>query len=144
MEDLSLHILDIVENSIRADAKNIKIKLIENREKDLLTLEIKDDGKGMSRRIKKKSTHPFFTTKEGKKVGLGLSLLAQSAQEADGKLKIKSEKGKGTEIIVSYKLNHIDRKPLGNIEETINCLRVTHPEINFFFEHLKIHEGKKW
>lgn len=137
MEDLSLHILDIVENSLRANAKNIAIKLFEDKKKDILTLEIMDDGKGMDERMKKRVVNPFFTTKKGKKVGLGLPFLSQSAEEAGGKLEIKSMKGKGTKIRAIFGLSHIDRKPLGNINETIKCLKGVHPEINFSFEYKK-------
>ena len=79
MEDLSLHILDIAENSINGAAKTIEITINEDRDKDLLTIEIKDDGKGMDQKTVKKVLDPFFTTRKTRKVGLGLSLLAQAA-----------------------------------------------------------------
>ena len=44
MEDLSLHSLDIAENSIKAQAKMISITVEESKKKDLLSLEIVDDG----------------------------------------------------------------------------------------------------
>jgi len=137
MQDISLHILDIVENSLKANAKNIQIRLLEDKEKDLLILEIKDDGEGMSERTKQEASKPFFTTKEGKKVGLGLALLAQSVEEAGGSLEIESAADKGTKIIATFGLSHIDRKPLGNIDETMKCLKGTHPEVNFSFEYTK-------
>ena len=137
MEDISLHILDIAENSIRVNAKNINIKIIEDKKNDLLTLTIEDDGKGMDDKTKKDALNPFFTTKKGKKVGLGLPFLSQSAEEADGTTKIESEPGKGTKITTTFKLEHIDRKPFGNLNETIKCLKVTHPEINITFDHVK-------
>ncbi|MCL4538578.1 MAG: ATP-binding protein [Bacteroidetes bacterium] len=136
MEDLSLHILDIVENSLRANAKHIEIKLIQDEKKDRLTLEIIDDGEGMSEETRKQSLNPFFTTREGKKIGLGLSFLAQSAEEAGGKLEIESMKGKGTKVTAEFTLSHIDRKPIGNIEETVRCLKATHPDVCFDFESL--------
>lgn len=133
MEDISLHILDIVENSIRAQSKNINIEIIEDYKKDLLVLVIKDNGAGMDEGTLRKATDPFFTTKEGKKVGLGLSLLAQSAEEAGGEFKIESSPLKGTKVIATFKMSHIDRKPIGDIEETLRCLKSAHPEINFTF-----------
>jgi C4-dicarboxylate-specific signal transduction histidine kinase len=141
MEDLSLNILDVVENSIRAKAKNVKIKLSENTWEDLLILEIGDDGEGMDEEMKKQCFDPFFTTKEGKIVGLGLSLLGQSAEETGGKLMVESTKGQGTKIVATYHLSHIDKKPLGDLNGTIRCLRETHPEINFSYEYLKIDKG---
>lgn len=138
MEDLSLHILDIVENSIRAKAENIEIKLIEDKEKNLLSLIIKDDGEGMDEETKNRVFSPFFTTKERKKTGLGLPFLYQSATEAGGNMVIESNKQKGTTIKATFVLNHIDRKPIGNIDETMKCLKVTHPDINFYFEYVKL------
>ena len=135
MEDPSLHILDIVENSLRANAKNIGIKLIQNENNDTLTLEVTDDGEGMSEEMRQHSLDPFFTTKEGKNVGLGLPLLAQSAEEANGKLEIESMRGKGTKVTVVFRRSHIDRKPIGNLEETMKCLKATHPEVDFGFEY---------
>ena len=137
MEDLSLHILDIVENSLRANAKNILIRIFMDEKTDILTLEIKDDGKGMNEETKRSAVNPFYTSKKGKRTGLGLPLLAQSTEEAGGNLKIKSLEGKGTNVIATFKLSHIDRKPFGNLDETMRCLKATHPEVNFHFEYDK-------
>jgi signal transduction histidine kinase len=137
MEDLSLHILDIAENSIRAHAKNVKIVILENAEDDLLTLTIEDDGEGMDGRTKENAVNPFFTTKQGKKTGLGLAFLSQSAEEANGTLKVESEPGKGTRIQATFRLGHIDRKPFGNLNDTIKCLKIAHPEIHITFNHFK-------
>ncbi|MEW6102647.1 MAG: ATP-binding protein [bacterium] len=133
MEDISLHILDIAENSIRAGAKKIRIEITEDTKVDILTIAIIDDGKGMDIETLKKATSPFFSTK-GKKIGLGLSLLAQSAKEAEGSFSIESKPDKGTKVFASFKLSHIDRKPLGNIGETIKTLIVANPEIRFIYK----------
>jgi len=134
MQDLSLHILDVVENSIRAHATRVIVRLTEDRADDLLILEIGDDGDGMDEATRRQCLDPFFTTKEGKSVGLGLSLLAQSAEEAGGKLVVETARGKGTRVIATYRLSHIDRRPLGDLDRTIRCLKETHPEINLFYE----------
>ena len=139
MQDLSLHILDVVENSIRAGATEVNVTLTENRTENLLTLEIGDNGEGMDEATRRQCLDPFFTTKERKDVGLGLSLLAQSAEESGGQLVIESVKGKGTKIIATYQLNHIDRRPLGDLEGTIRCLRETHPEIDLFYKYENAH-----
>jgi len=138
MEDLSLHILDVVENSIRAKSANVKVRLCENMAEDLLVLEIIDDGEGMDEGDRMKCLDPFYTTKDGKDVGLGLSFLGQSAEETGGKLTVESERGKGTKIVATYTLSHIDRRPFGDLEETIQCLKMTHPEVNIFYEYSKI------
>lgn len=133
MEDLSLHILDIAENSIRAGARNIEIKILKHSKKDILKITIKDDGCGMDKETLKKCLNPFFTTKN-KKVGLGLSLLQQATEEGGGYLKIYSKENKGTKIIATFKLSNIDTKPLGNVEETIKVLKATHKDIKFNYK----------
>ncbi|MDP3011476.1 MAG: HAMP domain-containing sensor histidine kinase [Candidatus Hydromicrobium sp.] len=137
MEDLSLHILDIVENSIRAHAKKIEIKIIEEKKKDLLTIEIIDDGKGMDRKTLKNVLDPFFTTKNTRKVGLGLSLLAQSAEESGGSIEIESKPGQGTKVKATFGYSHIDRKPLGDVHESLKVLITANPDINFIYEYQK-------
>lgn len=137
MEDLSLHILDIVENSIRAHAKKIEIKIIEEKKKDLLTIEIIDDGKGMDKKTLKNVLDPFFTTKNTRRVGLGLSLLAQSAEESGGSIKIESKPGQGTKVKAVFGYSHIDRKPLGDVNESLKVLIAANPDINFIYEYQK-------
>lgn len=135
MEDLSLHIMDIIENSLRADAKNVTIRLVENMY-NKLTLEIVDDGIGMDEEILTHATDPFFTTKNGKKFGLGISLLAQAAEETGGVLHVESKEDKGTRLLATFNKNNIDMKPIGDIGKTIRVLKATHPEVNFLFEHI--------
>jgi K+-sensing histidine kinase KdpD len=137
MEDLSLHILDIVENSIRAHAKKIEIKIIEEKKKDLLTIEIIDDGKGMDKKTLKNVLDPFFTTKNTRRVGLGLSLLAQSAEESGGSIIIESKPGQGTKVKAVFGYSHIDRKPLGDVNKSLKVLIAANPDINFIYEYQK-------
>jgi signal transduction histidine kinase len=137
MEDLSLHILDIAENSIAAEAKRIEIRIEEDQVKDVLAIEIKDDGNGMDEEMRRKVLDPFFTTRTTRKVGLGLPLLAQASRESEGTLEIDSKPGQGTTVKAALRYHHIDRRPLGNILETIQTLVVGHPEIEFLFEHTK-------
>lgn len=144
MEDISLHILDIVENSIRALATRIKIKIGENMEKDWLTLEIEDNGQGMDEVTKNKALDPFFTTKATRRVGLGLPLLYQAARETGGKLEISSEAGKRTRIRATFRYGHPDRKPLGNIEETLLVLAAGYPEVDFVYEHRTGNRVYRW
>ena len=142
MEDLSLHILDIVENAIAAKAKKIDVLIREELNEDRLVIEITDDGIGMDEKVRGKAIDPFFTTRTSRRVGLGLSLMAQAAQEAGGMLRIESELGKGTKVTATFQYSHIDRKPLGSMIETMTTLLLGNPELDISYSHQK--EGKAY
>ncbi len=133
MEDISLHILDIVENSIRADAKKIDIILSMDAGRDLLRVEINDDGRGMDSDTLSKVRDPFFTTK-GKKTGLGIPLLAQAAEQTGGELIIDSTPGQGTKMSVLFRWSHVDRPAIGSMTDTLLTLIAGHPETDFVYE----------
>jgi len=135
MEDLSLHILDIAENSINAGASLIMIKIIEDIKANLLLVEISDNGRGMDKKMYEHACDPFYTTRTTRKVGLGIPLLAQAARECMGDIKISTEEGKGSTITATFQYNHIDRKPLGDMEKTMIVLIVSNPHIDFMLEH---------
>jgi anti-sigma regulatory factor (Ser/Thr protein kinase) len=139
MEDLSLHILDIAENSIDAGAKKVEIEIIARAADDRLILRIRDDGRGMDEDMIRMVKDPFFTTKtvRQKKFGLGIPLLAQAAEECNGKFSIESEVGKGTVITAEFQHSHVDIKPLGDIGSTMTVLIGGHPEIDFLFSYEK-------
>lgn len=128
MNDLSLYILDIAQNSIAAKASIIEITIEENSLKNLLTLTIKDNGQGMSCEVLSKVTDPFFTTRNTRTVGLGIPFLKMASNLAKGDLTINSSKGLGTSIETTFKLNHINTPPLGAIEDTLFILMI-HPEL---------------
>ncbi len=135
MQDISLHVLDIVENSIRAGASEVKVVVFEDREEDMLKVEIEDDGHGMDEETLRNAADPFFTSKEEKRVGLGIPLLAQAASEGGGRFEITSEKGGGTKITAIFTWSHPDRKPLGDLDGTMQLLKFTHPEISFLYAY---------
>jgi signal transduction histidine kinase len=137
MEDLSLHILDIAENSVAAKADKIVIRIIEDMKKDLLSIEIIDNGVGMDKGTLKKALDPFYTSKTVRRFGFGLSLLSEAAKAANGHLSVQSEKGKGTKTKAVFQHSHIDRQPLGDISQTIMTLIIGNPDIDFIFEHKK-------
>lgn len=134
MEEIALHILDIVENSISAGATIVKIMIEISKKRDLLRIVVEDDGKGMDEEEVKKALDPFYTSKKNKKVGLGIPMFAQMAENCGGYLKIESEKGKGTKVIAEMRLNHIDRPPLGDLASTIFTTILGHPNIDFLIE----------
>jgi len=135
METLSLHILDIAENSIRAGATKVAVEIVEDEAEDLLTVCIKDDGKGMCRDTSEKARDAFFSTKQGKKVGLGLALLCQAGEQAGGAVTVDSREGVGTEVTATFRRSHPDMQPLGDVLETMAVLVAGHPEIRFIYDH---------
>ena len=133
MEDVSLHILDIAENSIRAEAKTIAITITRDLKNDLLRVEVRDDGKGMDPGTLARVRDPFFTTK-GKKTGLGIPLLMQAAEQTGGNVSIASAPGRGTQLIVTFLWSHVDRPPVGSMAETLLTLIAGHPDRDFVYE----------
>lgn len=137
MEDLSLHILDIAENSLAAGASRIEILIREDASEDQLVLEIRDNGRGMDEDLLRMVVDPFFTTKTVRKVGLGIPLLKQAAEECDGRLTIHSDKGKGTTISARFRLSHIDLKPMGDLGATIMAIIASNPDVNLVLQYNK-------
>jgi hypothetical protein len=142
LQDLSLHILDISENSIAAGATNINIKINEDIKGNKLVLEIEDNGKGLDKETQQKVLDPFYTTKKNGEVGLGIPMLAHSVKEAEGNLKINSQLGKGTIITAQFVYDHIDRKPLGDMADTIITLITGRGrDIDIVYEHCRNGDG---
>ncbi len=135
MEELSMHILDIVENSTRAGAQLVRIAIRESKIEDRLTITIEDDGAGMSAEMCTRVLDPFFTTKTVRRVGLGLPLIAQAARAAEGDFAVESQEGKGTRITALFRLSHIDRQPLGRMAETVVAMIVGNPSVDFCYSH---------
>jgi hypothetical protein len=129
MKDLSLHLMDIVQNSITAGADHISLNLSIDQNPHWLICEIIDNGCGMEAEFLEKVTDPFKTTRTTRDVGLGLPLLKLSAEMTGGKLALESEPGKGTTVRATFSIGHIDRIPLGDIPGTITMLIATHPHI---------------
>ncbi len=135
MEDLSLHVMDVAENALVAGADRIAIRIFEESEEGFMKLEIEDNGCGMDKEMTNQAFDPFYTTKSGKRVGLGLPLLAQAAEEAGGDMQIQSSPDKGTMILARFQLGHPDLKPVGEMFNTIAALACAHPHVQFAFEH---------
>lgn len=132
MPDLSMHILDIVENSTRAGAKTVSLDIVEDSMANRVTITIADDGKGMTEEELRRALDPFYTTKkERRKVGLGLPMLRETAEQAGGNLEVTSVPGKGTEVRARMVLDHIDRPPLGDINETLKMILAVNPGVIF-------------
>jgi K+-sensing histidine kinase KdpD len=137
MLELALHVLDIAENSSRADADLIEITIVEDLEKDVFSLEIRDNGHGMDEQTMEKALDPFYTTKKVRRIGLGLPMLKQAANTAEGRFSLQSEVGKGTVVYAGFKHSHIDRQPLGDIAGVITMLILGNPDIDIVYTHRK-------
>ncbi len=129
MKDLSLHLMDIAQNSIVAGAVQIKI-LLECAD-GMLRITVSDNGSGMGKQMLSKAADPFTTTRTTRKVGMGLPLLKHSAEMTGGYFKLSSEKGKGTVVEAEFMADSIDRIPLGDIDETMKVLICAHPELDY-------------
>ena len=135
MKDLSSHMMDIVQNSIRAEASWIQIRICEDPEADLFLIEIQDNGCGMDEATLARVRDPFFTSRTVRKVGLGIPLLQQNAERTGGKVSIVSQPGQGTTLTARFGHSHLDRPPLGDVAETLTLLAAAKPAIHFSYDH---------
>lgn len=133
MRDISLHILDIAQNSINANASLIEISVIETDY--VIEVVIRDNGKGMTEEELAKAIDPFYTTRKTRKVGLGLSLLKHNVELTSGKFTIESQLNKGTIVKATFNRTSIDCLPLGDLLETFITLIILHPDVDFIFTH---------
>ncbi|MCK5824363.1 MAG: sensor histidine kinase [Ichthyobacteriaceae bacterium] len=135
MKELSLHILDIAMNSVKAQATELKIYIEENIKLDLLKIIIIDNGVGMTEDELVKVVDPFFTKRTTRKVGLGIPLFKANAECCGGCFSIDSTKNVGTIMKVEFQLSHIDRPIMGDIATVISMLCTSHPDINTIFKY---------
>ncbi len=142
MLEISLNILDIVENSTRAGAHLVTIGITEDKEEDTLRIEIADNGEGMEPDTMKMALDPFYSSKLVRRVGLGLPMLSHAAKLADGTFKLESKKGKGTKVTAHFKYSHIDRQPLGDIPGTMVTMIAGNPNVDFVYTHISV--GKRY
>lgn len=135
MRDFSMHILDIAQNSIVAEAKNIVIEINENPNENVFSFTITDDGKGMSEQFLENVKNPFTTSRTTRKVGLGIPMLSQTCTVCGGDLLIKSVLGDGTELYAYMEYDNIDRPPIGDIISTMHVLIVTTYGVDIRYIH---------
>ena len=139
MKEISLNILDIAENSVKAGASLTEIYI--NEDDSTFTLSIVDNGCGMTEDTVNAVTNPFYTTRTTRSVGLGIPLLKLACEQTGGTLsitsKVKTEDSTehGTTVIARFNKNHLDFTPLGDVVSTVVTLIQGHPERDFLFEH---------
>lgn len=125
IEDLAMHIADLIENSLRSGAKRVEVIIAKDGR--YLHLEVSDDGCGIAEAQLPQVSDPFFTTKPGRRIGLGLALLRQTAEELGGSFRVESTPGVGTRVVVRIPWDHPDRPPLGDLGGTLVPLIATSP-----------------
>lgn len=135
MQDIALHILDLVQNAVAAGATIIKIDVVEDHARDTLQFVISDNGCGMDEQFRRQVLDPFVTSRTTRRVGLGLPLLDMSAQQAGGHLVIESQPGIGTIVRATFQHSHLDRPPLGNMAETLLVIIAGSPERDIHYYH---------
>ncbi len=135
MKELALHVLDLVQNSLTAEATEISVIIEEDLEKNVLRLLVQDNGRGMSRELSEKVLDPFVTSRTTRKVGMGLPLLKFAAEQAGGWLQLRSIEGKGTTVETVFQHDHIDRAPLGDMASTLVSMIALNPECRFRYAH---------
>jgi anti-sigma regulatory factor (Ser/Thr protein kinase) len=132
---LSLHILDALENSVEAGATRIELLIEEDLKRDILRIVIRDNGRGMSEEFAQRALDPFVTTRTTRHVGLGLPLFAAAAQRCDGGLRIESTLGVGTTVTATFQLSHIDRAPLGDMSGTLMAVILSERPVDILYKH---------
>ena len=142
MRDLSLHILDLMQNSIRAQAAVVSLSVLLSDE-GILSIIIEDDGTGMSEELLSRVTSPFATTRTTRKVGLGIPMMAENCRLAGGDLRIESTLGKGTILTATLDTSSIDCLPLGDLPGTVTTLVTMNPDKPEFVLRCKSPKGEK-
>ena len=135
LPEISLNILDITENSVKAKATKIEVDIEADFKNDNLTIKIIDNGCGMTNEQLESVTNPFFTTRTTRKVGLGVPFFKEAAEATGGSFLIVSKQGVGTTVTASFVLNHIDRMPMGDLTATMHTLITMHEEKDFIFTY---------
>ncbi|MHB8172561.1 MAG: ATP-binding protein [Thermincolia bacterium] len=135
MRELSLHVLDVVQNSLRAGASRVEIVINVETGRDLLEIEIIDNGKGLAPGMLEQVADPFFTSRKTRKVGLGLALFKAAAEQCNGSFQIQSQPALGTRVRATFQHSHLDRAPLGSVEETLEALIACNPQVDFLYHH---------
>lgn len=133
MNELSLYILDLAQNSLAADAKVIRIAVSYQPDRDRIVIVIEDDGCGMDEALLARAASPFVTTRETRSVGLGIPMARQMCEMCEGTLALESRAGEGTRVTMSVRASHIDRPPMGSLADTLCVLIAASGETTDFF-----------
>ncbi|GHV46127.1 histidine kinase [Clostridia bacterium] len=135
MPEISLNVLDVAQNSVKAGAKLIEITAEIDTAADSLVIQINDDGCGMTAEQVERVIDPFYTTRTTRKVGLGVSFFKMAAEMSGGEFSISSVPGTGTKVRASFGVSNVDRMPLGDMSETVRSLIVYNTHIDYLYRY---------
>jgi hypothetical protein len=135
MRELSLHILDIAMNAIEAQASRLIISIEERKSENYLRIRLRDNGKGIPKDLLETISDPFTTSRKERTVGLGIPLFKQAAISCNGHFNIRSMRGRGTELDTGFVMNHVNRAPMGDIEDTIVNIAICSTDIHLAYLH---------
>lgn len=135
MNDISLHIIDVIQNSVYADATLITLLIDEDINRNVLVVEIGDNGRGMTQEQVNRLGDPFFTSRTTRKVGMGIPLFRQAAEQAGGELVVNSSVGCGCVVRAVFEHDNIDRPPLGDVANSFVLMVAANPELDFVLEY---------
>jgi anti-sigma regulatory factor (Ser/Thr protein kinase) len=135
VRELSLHVLDVLENAVEAGASRIELEIEEDLKADTMVIEVSDNGPGMSEEAINEALSPFYTSRKTRHVGLGLPLFSEAARRCDGDLTLKSEAGKGTRVRATFRHSHIDRAPLGDMPSALLAVLLSERPLDLEYTH---------
>jgi len=135
VKELSLHILDILENAVEAGASRIEIRIEESPREDDMVIVIRDNGRGMEPERVGRTLDPFYSTRKTRHIGLGLPLFSEAARRCEGALWVDSEPGKGTTVKATFRRSHIDRAPLGDIATAMLAVLLSEHPVDLDYVH---------
>ena len=141
MKSIAYHLLDIVHNALRAKATLVEITLVEDNARDLLRLQVSDNGCGMDEDIRRQAIDPYYTSRKSRHVGLGLSLLKQNSERTGGRFQLESTPGRGTLVQADFVKSHLDLPAIGDLPGTLHQMIVGNPGRDFIYRHRLDAEG---
>ena len=135
MRELSMHILDVLENALEAGATRVELNVTEDLASDRLVIEVQDNGRGMDAETAQRAADPFYTTRTTRHVGLGLPLLKAAAERCGGGLTLVSAVGEGTQVRATFRHGHLDRVPLGRMADTLLAFLMSEKKAQLVYRH---------
>ncbi len=117
MEDLAMQMLEIIMNTVHADSREIEIRIVDSEAENLISMTVSDDGKGMNKALLQRVTDPFVTTRETRRIGMGIPFMKGLTEQCGGRFSMRSRPGEGTMLTATVQRDHIDTPPMGDLGE---------------------------